>query len=90
MTFKQIYTEVQINTEMISPSSGKSLFIWQIIMEASGEALVEFAPSGIDVAQLNGAGSIGISNPDCEGQIGESLTISCPANTTVKVLYDEV
>ena len=90
MTFNQTYTEEQIQTQMIVPASGMSIYVWQIILESEGEAIVEFRPSGIKVAELENGGKLGASNSNITEAPDEPLTITCVANTTVRVLYDEI
>jgi len=90
MTFRQTYTQAQEDTVIITPSSGKKIFIWSIIIETENNAILDFLTSEILVYEKPNAGKIINHNVCKEGAINEVLSLTCGANTTIKILYDEV
>jgi hypothetical protein len=93
MIFIQTISEDKTDFTIITPSSGKAIYFWQIVLDASGNdtgATLNFLTSAIQVAKVDGKGSVGIMNPDKQGAIDEVLSITCGADTSVKILYDEV
>lgn len=86
----QTFNTVQNGTTLIVPTNGKSLYVWNILIETSSNATVIFDYSSVKLAELLSAGSLGINNLDKQGQTDEEISITCGAGTTVKILYDEV
>lgn len=90
MIFRNVYSQSQSDLTIITPSSGQKLYIWQVVIESEGTVTVEFLTSNKIVAELLAAGKMGVSNMDKLGEAGEVLSLTCAANTTITVLYDEV
>ncbi|MBN1467749.1 MAG: hypothetical protein JW924_03405 [Fusobacteriaceae bacterium] len=85
MTFKQTYTQAQNKTIIITPTEGKKLYIWKSIINGDNSGKLEFIPSALIVKQGGG------SNPNnSEGAIDEGLSLTCEAQTTIIILYDEI
>ena len=91
-TFVQSYAEAQTDLAVITPSEslGEKIYLWQVILTAENGAELNFLTSAVQVAKVDGSGSLGISNPDKSGIIGEPLSLTCGANATVKVMYDKI
>lgn len=89
ITIREEYTTAQTDTVLDTPSSSKRFVIWGAILKSpEGIAEVKFTNSG-DII-ISGAGDIGSSNIGGEGEVGESISITCPANTTIALMYDEL
>lgn len=89
MNFIATYETAQSDLAIVTPSSGKKLYLWQLILSADNGAELDFLTSEVLVAKID-KGSIGFSNLDKTGAIDEVLSLTCGANTTVKILYDEI
>jgi len=88
------YGSSQTNTTIITPSAGKKLEIHSIVLSSSattGVSVIEFLTSGGLAYKFyhtsQSRGSSGIIHLD--GNIDEVLSISCPANTFIGVVYHE-
>ena len=89
-TLIQTYGSQQTDATILTPASGKKLYLWQVICDFAGGLALEFITSAITVTDQPGGGQIGIMNPDKTGAVDEVLSLSCGAGTTVKILYDEI
>lgn len=84
------YETAQTDLSIITPSSGKKIYLWQVVLTAEDGVELNFLTSVLQVAKIEKNGSIGIMNPDKNGAIDEVLSLTCGANATVKILYDEI
>ncbi len=88
MTFKQFYATSQTNLSIIIPSSGKRIYVWNIIIHTETSVSLEFLISNLILSNQDGTR---IPNEEVrEGAIDESLSLTCGANTTTIILYDEI
>jgi len=92
VTVKEVYGTSQTDTVLHSPASSKSMYIWNCVLEntENGTTTVKFATSGNVIAELIGIGVQGMVGINMEGAVDEDITISCPANTTVVTLTDDL
>jgi hypothetical protein len=84
------YETAQTDLAIITPSSGKKVYLWQVVLTAEDGVELNFLTSVLQVAKIEKNGSVGIMNPDKNGAIDEVLSLTCGANATVKILYDEI
>ena len=80
----------QTDTVVLTPGSGDYLFIWNVIVEAPdvGTYELKFPTSGLVVEGIGGTtGSYGVNK---SGNDDEDLEFTCPANTTLRILFDEI
>ena len=90
-TFINTYTSAQTSLDIITPSSGKKIYLWQVVLSAENGAELKFEDSNQVVTKVTGIGQSGIMNPNVEGSADEPLSLTCGADTTtVRILYDEV
>ncbi len=89
-TFIKTYDTAQTDLAIITPATGKSIYLWQVIVKTDSNVKLDFATSGINIVDLTSAGEAGVMNVDKQGAVDESLTLNCGAGTTVKILYDEI
>lgn len=90
MIFYQTYAESQNEVAIVTPSSNKKIYIWQVIIETATNASCAFLTSAKEILILANAGSTGAMNVDKVGATDEAISLTCGANTTIKILYDEV
>ena len=86
MIYKNTFGTEQIDTTIITSSSGKKIYIWKSIFE--GVATLNFLTSEIVMYQ-NVEAHLRY-DPHLEGAADEVLSLSCDAGTTVTVLYEEL
>ena len=91
VTKKIVYETSQTDTVLMSPASSKSIFVWRGILKTteSGDTIVKFATSG-DIIISGIKGNRANNNINMEGAVDEEVLITCPANTTVILLVDEI
>jgi hypothetical protein len=93
VTIKEVYAGAQTDTVVASPSTNKSLIIWGAIAETSaiGTTELKFATSGDKLLESEGGTqTVKTTNLGMEGAVNEDITITCPAGTTVIILFDEL
>lgn len=84
------YGTAQTDTVILTPGTGDYLFIWNVIVEAPADGAYEikFPTSGLVIEGIGGTkGSYGVNK---SGNDDESLELTCAANTTVRILFDEI
>lgn len=84
----QTFTTSQTNVDIISPPGGDYLFIWSAIIEATGAYELKFPVSGSIIKGSGGA--LGIMGVNKQGLPSETVQITCDANTTIRVMFDEI
>jgi len=90
-TKKLVYETSQTDAVLLSVSSSKSLFVWNCWLENTEDGLtfIKYETSEDTVLEFDGIGG-GIHQVNLFGAIDENIIITCPANTTVVVLFDEI
>jgi hypothetical protein len=82
------FDTAQVDTDILTPSGNDYLFIWNVIVESEGEYDLKFPTSGSVIKGVGGImGATGINK---QGLDDEPLQLTCAANTTVRILFDEV
>lgn len=82
------YGSPQIDTVILTPGNGDYLYIWNIVIESDGDYELKFSTSG---SVIKGTGGImGATGVNKQGVVDESLLLTCAANTTIRILFDEV
>jgi hypothetical protein len=89
MIFKQVYTNSQTDLAIITPASGKKIYVWEAVIESESSGEVEFLTSVIKVVSTDSSSrnKVGVHK---EGAVDEVLSLTCGANTTVRILYEEI
>jgi hypothetical protein len=84
----ETFTTAQVDTSIITPSNNDYVFIWSIIVEAEGAYTISFPTSGLIIEGIGGVtGAVGINK---QGEDNEDVKITCDANTTIRIMFDEV
>jgi hypothetical protein len=87
-SFHETYGSAQTDTDIITPNGGDALFIWSVVVDSPGVYSLHFPTSGLVIEGKGGLmGAVPINKL---GAASESLQLTCPAGTTVRILYDEV
>ena len=95
VTVKEVFTDAQVDTIIATPKNDQAFVVWNCIIRSSNTenvtppTVVKFA-GGQVIKEITGRGGTGASNFFKEGDLNESITITCPANTTVIMFLDEV
>jgi hypothetical protein len=90
--FIKNYTEAQDKEAIITPTTGKKLVVWKMIVETANEkgATVEFQTSDKKLIDFSSAGKrVFYGQTVYVGAEDEDLTLTCGANTNVIIQYDE-
>lgn len=92
VTFKETYGTAQTDTVVLSPASPKQIVVWGAKLETTedGTAEIKFATSGDIILSRSLTGSTKATNMFLEGATDEDIIVTCPANTTVTVFFDEL
>lgn len=90
MFISQTYNSAQENATIITPSSGKAIYVWQTSIHTTGMSSAKFLISDKEIESLGYKSGWGPQLVDVQGAVDEVLSITCPANTTVKIFYEEV
>jgi hypothetical protein len=87
----ETYASAQTDTTIITPSAGKSILIWDVIVESDSSVSLKFNTSNITAVRMPNAGRMEDMLVDEQGAVDEVLSITCgTGNTTVKIHYYEL
>ncbi len=88
--YNNVFGNAETDTVIITPSVGKSIQVYLVTFEKklSGNCIIKI--NGVEICNYNNGLGKHINAPGFVGNVDETLTITCPPNTTVTINYDEV
>lgn len=82
------FATAQVDTVLVDVNSGDYVYVWSLVIEADSYYEVKFSGGTKVITGVGGiTGAVALNK---QGPVGEDLIITCDANTTVRILFDEV